>query len=598
MIFNFFILLGIYIYLFSLGILFKKKILFEEDRDFSFFETIFFGVFLLSFIALVANFFIALHNYFFLTFLCILFIFCFFLFSKEILLKIKSFLLLSLLFCPLSLSLNFGYDAGLYHIPFQTVIQNENISFGLANLHARYGLTTSFSYVASLLWFKDFFNILACFSTVLFSLFFVFIYEKLKTRNIIDYIFSLSALLSLPLWYRYAPLHISLVDIFFSIFFYFTIYYGVKVLFDLNQFNIKFKKKLFLLIIFLSYTISTKPTAVFLIVYLFFIVIYKYRIIFSNIYEILKSNYLSILFSFCWVLKNIIISACLFYPVKLSCLNLEWKTSDVSDMVLTIQNWNSLIFNSFIKILLSHKFELTIIISLILLVFLNLKNLYSLILKQKKILFVVFLTLLAILSQLFQPLDLIAHKIQTYQNTILKSIYFTELFLIFSFYVLSIIVLTISFKDKIIFIKLKNIRYKNIIPLLFFCINFYIWIISTPNPRLGQNLFIVVLPVIAIFILDIDKFKLENNFKYLKIFIIFVILQISVIQTYDKLNLNNIVFFKQIVPTTKLIERKSYGYMPGNSENLCWSQKQCHPYGDVIVYKRYMNYKFFKEVKN
>ena len=48
-----------------------------------------------------------------------------------------------------------GYDSGLYHIPFQTWIQNEKIIIGMSNLNLRFGITSIFSYASSFLWFEN-----------------------------------------------------------------------------------------------------------------------------------------------------------------------------------------------------------------------------------------------------------------------------------------------------------------------------------------------------------------------------------------------------------------------------------------------------------
>ena len=61
---------------------------------------------------------------------------------------------------------------------------------------------------------------------------------------------------------------------------------------------------------------------------------------------------------------------------------------------------------------------------------------------------------------------------------------------------------------------------------------------------------------------------------------------------------DSIIFLKISAPKVKLEKRKFFGYYPQNIENLCWTEKYCHPYEDVKIYKEVLNYKFFKEVKN
>ena len=599
MLVNFFFLFFLYLFFVSLGVLFQKKLIDHKiSKDFNFFEKIFFGIFLLSLITLFFNFFVKLHNLFFLIFLFLIFIYSIFKFSILIKKDIKKIFLFSLIFSPLSTYLNFGYDAGLYHIPFQLILQNDQINFGLANLHMRYGLTTIHSYLSSLFWYNNFFNIVSCFSTIIFSLLFIFILEKLKNKNVIDSIFVISALITFPLWYRFAELYISLVDIVFTLFFYFTFYYGVKIIFYRKAYNQEFKKKIFLFLLLLSFTISTKPTAVLLIVYLLLIVILKYKIFLQNIIEIIKNNILSLSFFCFWIVRNLIISSCFFYPIKMSCLNLSWKTNSLETVNYSIKTWNSLVFKSFFQVLLNNQLLMILIIFIILLSFFYLKKVFNFVIKNRKSLILPATIILILLTIFIQPLKLVAHLIETNQKELLKIIYFKEIFFTLSFYLLGVFSIILISKKKIILNKLRDINFNNIIPVLFFLINFFIWIIFGPNPRLGQNLFLIIIPVFFILLINLRKFSVYNYSKYFKFFIFLVIVKISIFQNLEKINLNSIFFLKKTVPEVKLNKRESFGFYPKNIENLCWIGKNCYPYSDVKIYNVYSNYKFFKEIKN
>ena len=283
MIINSFFIFSLLTFFMSLGFFLNKYLIslnFSDEN--SFFETLFYGVFTVTFLSVLFNFFVSLQNKVFLLVLLIIFVYSFFSFRNLIKKNIKKIFLLSIILSPLSTFIDFGYDAGLYHIPYQSIIQSDKINFGLANLHMRYGLTTSYSYIAAILWKGNFFNVVSAFSTILFSFFFIFIYEKIKNKNSLDNLFAISAIITFPLWYRYAELSISTVDIYFSIFFYFTFYYGVRVIFHSNKYDKELKKKIFLFLIFLSFTISTKPTAILLILFLFFVIIYKHNIFVQN----------------------------------------------------------------------------------------------------------------------------------------------------------------------------------------------------------------------------------------------------------------------------------------------------------------------------
>ena len=583
----------------SLGFFFQRYLINTKLSDhFSFFETIFFGIFLLTILTLLTNFFLNLHNKFFLIFLFFLFSFTLLKFRKLIKNNIKKILLIALIFSPLSTYISFGYDSGLYHIPYQAFIQSEKISFGLANLHMRYGLTTSYSYIAALLWYNNFFNLVSSFSTILFSLFFIFVYERIKTKNVIDNIFAISALITFPLWYRYAELSIALVDTYYSIFCYFTVYYGVKIILSENNYEKKINNKIFLFLIFLSFTISTKPTASLLILFLLFVLIIKYKLFLKDVLNIIKINIISLLFFLTWIIRNFIISSCFFYPIKLSCLNFSWQTNSIEDITVSIKIWNSFIFNSFLKFVVSYELLIIVLVVIFLILLINSKRILNFLLLNRKLAFLT-LTLIFVISTMYiEPLKLVSYLIQSKQNILLKTIYIKEVIFIFLFYTLAIFFVSLTFTKNITLNKFFNIRFSNFSPFLFFFINFLIWILYSPHPRLGQNLFLLIIPVIVILLVDLKKVTIYDFSKYFNILIIIILFKISIIQNFSQINSSSIIFVKKFTPEVALQKRNFYGYFPQNSENLCWTKKNCHPYSDVHIYKEILNYKFFKEIKN
>ena len=519
-------------------------------------------------------------------------------FRKLIKNNIKKILLIALIFSPLSTYISFGYDSGLYHIPYQALIQSEKISFGLANLHMRYGLTTSYSYIAALLWYNNFFNLVSSFSTILFSLFFIFVYERIKTKNVIDNIFAISALVTFPLWYRYAELSIALVDIYYSIFCYFTVYYGVKIILSENNYEKKINNKIFLFLIFLSFTISTKPTASLLILFLLFVLIIKYKLFLKDILNIIKINIISLLFFLTWVIRNFIISSCFFYPIKLSCLNFSWQTNSIEDITVSIKIWNSFIFNSFLKFVVNYELLIIVFIVIFLILLINFKRILNFLLLNRKLAFLTLTFIFVIFTMYVEPLKLVSYLIQSKQNILLKTIYIKEVIFIFLFYTLAILFVFLTFTKNITLNKFFNIRFSNFAPFLFFFIIFLIWILYGPHPRLGQNLFLLTIPVIVILLIDLKKVTIYDFSKYFNILIIIVLFKISIIQNFSQINSSSIIFVKQFTPEVSLQKRNFYGYFPQNPEHFCWTKKNCHPYSDVYIYKEILNYKFFKEIKN
>ena len=111
------------------------------SNNYNIFELGIFGAFALSFIGLFFNFFTSLDKIFnTIIFLLPIILFLFF-FNKRF---IKLFLLFSI---PVSilLTLTMSYDgtyrpdAGLYHLPFISILNENKIIIGINNIHFRFG---------------------------------------------------------------------------------------------------------------------------------------------------------------------------------------------------------------------------------------------------------------------------------------------------------------------------------------------------------------------------------------------------------------------------------------------------------------------------
>ena len=630
MIANFFFIFSLYLFFLTFGIFFQKHLIKNNSyANKSLFETIFFGIFLITFLSLFVNFFIKLHNIFFISFLIVIFLYSLFTFKKLIIKDIKKLLLYSLILSPLCTFLDFGYDSGLYHIPYQVTLQNDHINFGIANLHSKYGLTTSYSYVAALLWHNNFFNFVSSFSTILFSLFFIFILERLKTKKFLDIIFSISALVTFPLWYRYAQLSISVIDLVLTIFYYFSFYYGAQIIFHQKNYNRALKEKIFLFFIFHSYTISTKPTAAIVGVYFCLIVLSKYKFFFKNIKEIILNNFISVLFLVLWLTRNLINTSCLNFPIKISCLDLSWKTYDLEGLNQSVKLWNSYIFESFFKFILNYPLTIIICSFFIVLVLFFLKDIINFLINRRSSSFKFFYCIFLILILFyFEPLEDITWKIKSsqitksYMGLSLNTIYAREVLLLLMSYILSFVFVFLTFKKSILINnKIVDFKFSKLVPLIFFLFSLSIWIIFVPNPRLGQYLFSVIVPTFIIAFFK-SKIKIEHvNIKYFKILIMIILFKISIIDNFDKIKDPNeyyekhknykikiiykdltfkdfLIFLKHSAPEVKVEKRSKFGFKSLDNENLCWTEISCHPYSDVEIFKNYFGYNFFRKFNN
>lgn len=126
--------------------LFKET---KSDLDNNFSEYGLFGIIFISFISLLANFFFPINILFNNIILVLGFIYSYFYinFNK----KFFYIIILSALFSTLLITLNNinRPDAGLYHLPYVSILNNEKIIIGLTNLHSRFGHISIMQYAAS-----------------------------------------------------------------------------------------------------------------------------------------------------------------------------------------------------------------------------------------------------------------------------------------------------------------------------------------------------------------------------------------------------------------------------------------------------------------
>ena len=104
-------------------------------------EEIVFGLIIISFIALLFNFFLPLSLNLNTLIFCLIIIIAFF---KKIFFKNKDEILIIFTISILSslfllYSDSYRPDAGLYHLPYIKILNDEKIIFGLSNLHTRFG---------------------------------------------------------------------------------------------------------------------------------------------------------------------------------------------------------------------------------------------------------------------------------------------------------------------------------------------------------------------------------------------------------------------------------------------------------------------------
>ena len=298
-------------------------ILADRKSDFhSQFYIYFVGIFTISFIALFLNFFTPLNqNINSIIYSIIILIFAIktkFIFNKK---QIKFLLISSIITFILIVYSNVNRpDAGLYHLPYVSMINESKIIFGASNIHFRFGHISIMQYLAAInnnyLFSNNGISIpLASVVSFFYLYFFYDIWKVFKKNSIPDTakFFSLFILIYISFKItRYSSFgndavgHLS--------FFYLISYVLNEKIKNLNL------NKILIISVFIFINKPMLGIVFILPVAIFFMKNY-FKI--KNIFKISFS--FPILLLYLWIIKNIVVSGCLVFPIKTTCFeNLSW----------------------------------------------------------------------------------------------------------------------------------------------------------------------------------------------------------------------------------------------------------------------------------
>ena len=304
------------LFIFSVGFLMNKKI-FKIDIDRNL--TIIFGIIYISFFSLIINFFFPLSkgvNTIFLFLITLLAIINY----KEILSRrnFKYFIIIGLINIFLILGSHHNRpDALIYHLPFIATLNEEKIIFGLNNINYRFGHTSIIQYLSAISNNYIFgINGISLYLPVAFSsLSYFFFKEIFKNKNELLGILSLFLLCAILLKLN----RVSEYGNDYWAHFYFIIgFYLILKTFKKGKF---YYSDFFQISLILCFAFLNK---IFFLISLIFL---AYTIIkFKKFHFIInKKNIFIFIFLLSFLLKNIINTGCLIYPISITCFDeLSW----------------------------------------------------------------------------------------------------------------------------------------------------------------------------------------------------------------------------------------------------------------------------------
>ena len=303
----------------SYGLIFNQTFFKEDNKKIDYYEVGIFGFIFVGFLSLIINFFIPLNKIVGSIFLLVSLIYFF---NHLIKSQKKSELFYIIIFLSftsfsiLALSNINRPDAGLYHLPYISILNENKIIIGLTNIHYRFGHTSIMQYISAVYYnyiFKiEFINVPLASVFSFYLLFILRVFKKKLERKedrsiLISFLIIIFSLYSFNRYSNYGndtPSHI---------YFFILVIYFLNIT-DLKCLNIHSFYKITLISIFLF---TLKPfMLIVLLIPLFLFVLNKEKL------KIIKNTKIVLCFILItvWILKNILISGCLIFPIKNTCI--------------------------------------------------------------------------------------------------------------------------------------------------------------------------------------------------------------------------------------------------------------------------------------
>ena len=310
---SFFFLLLTHFITFQQVFFFSKKILnLNINHNLNIFIYGLYGAIFLAFLALFFNFFLSLDKS--INTIILLFFLGYLIFiQKKLVKKIFIFSIIIAITCSILIIFENTYrpDAGLYHLPYISYLNNDKIIIGLSNIHFRYAHTSIIQYLSAFNynWFFSEKGIVLPTAIIYSNFLFYLIYEikNSEDKNIIIFNFLLFSFLCLKI-NRYsdfgndAPSHI---------------YYFFLTSLALDYYKNITKIKMGEIITLSAYLVFNKITlflgSLITVIFLFF----KKKIFYFNYRSIIFIS----LFTLAFFLKNFLISACIAFPIDATCIS-------------------------------------------------------------------------------------------------------------------------------------------------------------------------------------------------------------------------------------------------------------------------------------
>ena len=226
-----------------------------------------------------------------------------------------------------SYDINFQYDAGYYHLNYQNWLREFKLVPGLNNLNAAFGTSSIVDYISAPLWLKDNLILLHYITILFLGIFVNFVFYHLIVSRNNYFLFTSFIVIVYGLLDNFGigggrngffTIHgIIKPDIASRVLFYLNSIFCTYILIS-KKFN---KIDLILLNIFIIFAFQLKISSSLLFIYFMYVLIKSQKLTFRNL---IFTNLILAL----WLVKSLLLTSCLLYPVEITCINLPWFNLD------------------------------------------------------------------------------------------------------------------------------------------------------------------------------------------------------------------------------------------------------------------------------
>lgn len=477
-----------------------------------------FGVFFLGMLGVIANFFIPLSSALFLTILIAVMIFGLWALSHQRSLITRSELvyltITTILLVPLVNNMEAGYDGGLYHIPHQLWIREERI-IGLANFHGRFGFSSILEYVNAPLWVNNDLKLLSYSLTSVLVFFISFLASKASSTSGPTLALILGISINIALFNDYFQLTYTYTDTPAGLLFATAFIYGFWMVHTNNMISRSEWATFSLLVLF---ALLMKVSSATLFLWVIFVIIYLSFSKRTSAHEFFIGISIPTVLFTIWIIHNIMITGCILFPEKLSCINVLWAAESQAE-------WNSKWVTAWAR----HPSS----------------GLYS-------------LDDNSWLSEWWYP------KYSDFLTDFIKTGA-----LVLLLYILSSA--TTRFET------FKGLDLRNLASALFVIIAISFWFWKAPTPRFGIGVFIIFTPVIFIFVLG-RPYNHAHTIYQTRLILLLLVISILNISPWKNITIEELTTFNKLpIPASDVKNDNVFGVRPTQG-NQCWSAPECSPY--------------------